>query len=329
MKESVEKGIIKLETASFLNIQEVADEYRLSVSELVNFHNQHCLASELLTLTLPKFVKFVYLPTKYYESRQAQLLKSNNLLLPQTNSKKIYGIQLKFSVSDLTIHYKVNVNRSINGIVEIIKQKTFVNDYEVEHQIEQLSEKAVNAMYPLQLLLNENGSVQQIVNHEEIKRRWDTEVHPELSRYYVGEVAENVIKIMNSHYNKLKDATVFFERNIFFNLFFLPVYRRYFGFNVKQAIHFYFAKINFMATYSVVLSLQKEFTQSNRIALRITGEESSSLFKKGNKKGKIDLLYKFHKESHEVFSITGSVSCFEVDDEHTVNIRFFELINAK
>lgn len=327
MKESLQKEITKLETKGFLDIQEVSDEYNLSASELVKFHNQHCLASEMLTLTLPKFVKFIYLPTKNYELRQAQLLKSNNLSLPQINSIKTYGIQLKFSSSNLTMHYRINVNRTIEGKVEVIKQKTFINNNEIVHQIEQLSEEAIKAMYPLQLLLNANGSVKHIINQEEIKRRWNEEVRPELSQYYVGEIAEDILKKIDCNYSKLKNAPVFFERNTFFHLFFLPVYKRYPNFNIVETLYFYFPKIDYRAAYSVISNLEKEFTQSNRIALRIAGEETSSIFKKGNKKGRIDLLYKFHKESYEIFSITGSVSYFDGDYEHVVDIKIFELMN--
>lgn len=327
MKENLQKGITKLETKGFLDIQELSDEYDLSASELVKFHNQHCHISEMLTLTLPKFVKFIYLPTKNYELRQAQLLKSNSLSLPQININKTYGIQLKFSASDLMIHYRVNVNRSANTTVEVIKQKTFVNNYEIENQIEQLSEKAIKAIYPLQLLLNADGSVKHIINQEEIKRRWNEEVRPELSQYYIGEIAEDILKKLDYNYSKLKNATVFFERNTFFRLFFLPIYKRYPNFNIAETLYFYFPKIDYKATYSVVFNLEKEFTQSNRIALRITGEETSTIFKNGYKKGKIDLLYKFHKESYDIFSITGGVSCFHGDYEHAIDIKIFELIN--
>lgn len=283
-KSIVTKLFVKLKTPKLLNLEEIGEEYDISVQEIIDFHNQHCALQDLLPVNMSKYVEYVYFPTKEYEKRQAQLLKSANLSFPQTISNKTYGIQLKFSGNNLKIHYRININRNIEGTIEVFKQKTFIDNYEIEHQIEQLAETAIKAMYPLQISLKADGSVKQIINQEEIKRRWKQEVLPELSRYYVGEVADNIIKKINQYYNNLNDATLFFERNIFFNLFFLPVYKNYPDFNLTKILHFYFPNIDFRATYSVVFSLEKEFTRSNRIALRITGEEAPSLFKKGSKK---------------------------------------------
>lgn len=325
----IKEKFTKLKIPKLLNLEEIGEEYAMSVQEIVDFHNKHCKLPDLLTVNIPKYVEYLYLPTEKCKIRQAQLLKSTRLSLPQTISNKTYGIQLKFPASDLKIHYRIDVNRSIEGTVRLFKQKTFINNYEVEHPIEQLAETAISAIFPLLLLLNGDGSVKHIINQEEIKRRWNDEALPELSKYYVGEVADHIIKKINQYYSNLNDATLFFERNIFFYLFFLPVYRHYPDFSLAETLYFYFTNIDFRATYSVVFSLEKQFTQSNRIALRITGEEVPGIFKKGNKKGKIDLLYKFHKESYEIFSITGKATCFYGDNECVAEIEIFDLINSR
>lgn len=328
MQNIIKKKYTKLFIPKLLDLGEIAGEYDIPIEELVNFHNAHCKLHELLTLTISKYVEYLYIPTEKYEERQNQLLKSEKLPLPQVSSNKTYGVQLKFPANNLKIHYRVNVIRTLENTIEVVKHKTFINNREIEHQIEQLSEKATKAMYPLQFLLDTHGSIKQIINQADIKKRWSQEELPALTKYYVGNIAEDMLKKIDDNYNKLSTSKELFERNTFFHLFFLPLYKTYPDFSLKENLRFYFPKIDFMANYSVIFNLERQFTQSNRIALVIEGEEVSNVFKKGNKKGRINLIYKFHKESYEIFSIIGKISCFNGDVENITEVQIFELFSS-
>ncbi|RYZ45516.1 MAG: hypothetical protein EOP49_25075 [Sphingobacteriales bacterium] len=89
-----------------------------------------------------------------------------------------------------------------------------------------MAEDCGNVLYPLQIKVNAEGRVVQIHNHEVIKQRW-TELKPKLAAYYVGDIAEGYIGRTE---NTILDATAFkqmIRNDIFMNLFFAPLYRRY------------------------------------------------------------------------------------------------------
>jgi hypothetical protein len=58
------------------------------------------------------------------------------------------------------------------------------------------------------------------------------------------------------------------------------------------------------------LSLREQRIYKRGQIAKITGSEEENLFNKNNPKGQIDLLYKLHKETKEIFSITGYCSTF-------------------
>ena len=104
MNDSVTKEYKKVKIEGILNLKEFSGEYEMTPEELIGFHNRHCSFQELLTLSLPKYVEYVYIPSDKFEIRDRKLLKSTTLDLPAVSSEKIYGVVIKFLPKDLQIH---------------------------------------------------------------------------------------------------------------------------------------------------------------------------------------------------------------------------------
>lgn len=134
-----EKKYIKVKTEGSFSLQDIAAEYDLTPVELVTFHNQHCTLHELLPLSLPKYVEYIYLPPQNFLERDQKLLKSINLSLPQQSSEKTYGVMLKFLPKDLNMHYIIKAKRT-SQFLEITKEKTFdpLFGFEIKYDAYQL-----------------------------------------------------------------------------------------------------------------------------------------------------------------------------------------------
>lgn len=323
MNESLQK-YIKLKTEGNFDLQAVADEFNLSAAELIAFHNQHCTLHELLPLSLPKYVEYIYLPLINFQERDEKLLKSTKLSLPQIASEKNYGVIINFLPKKLSIHYKIKVNRTAEFIA-IIKEKTFVNNQEIDQTIEQLFEKAEQVLYPLQILTNDNGSLSKILNRKEINERWKKEAEPQLRKYYQSETGEEIINKLDQAFSDVNKKRDLLNRSLFYKLFFLPIYQGYQNFVKDDYLSIYFAGISQEISYRIEYDLEKEFTRGDKIALNLSGREEENIFNKNRERGEIDLLYKLRKETHEIFSITGSVSAFENDVEYKTNFELYEL----
>jgi hypothetical protein len=320
---SSETKFAKVKIEGIFNLEIFSGEYGMTQEEVIGFHNKHCSFQELLTLSLPKYVEYVYIPADKFEARDRKLLKSTTLDLPDVFSEKIYGVVIKFLPKDLQIHYKIKIKRTPFHL-ELIKEKTYVNNQEIDQIIEQLFEKAEHVLYPLQISVKKNGRLDNIINHEQIADRWKTDCLPKLKDYYQSETTDQILKQLDQAYANLNLKKELFERNIFYKLFFLPIYQGYPQFLRKSFLQVYFSGLALEIGYETEFLLSKEYTRGNKIALKITGAEEENLFNKNRAKGEANLLYKLNKETGEIFSIIGYLSTFEKNTEYKIDFQLYE-----
>lgn len=323
MKDSVIHEYKKVKVEGILNLKEFSEEYEMTSEEFLNFHNRHCGFQELLTLSLPKYVEYVYVPFDKFETRNQKLLKSTTLDLPAVSSEKTYGVVIKFLPKNLQIHYRIKIKRTPFHL-ELTKEKTYVNNQEIDKVIEQLFEKAEQVLYPLQISVKKNGGLENIINHEEIAKRWKADCLPKMKDYYQSETTDQILTQMDKAYSNLNLKKEMFERNIFYKMFFLPVYGSYPQFSKKDFLQVYFSGLAQEIGYETELVLNKEYTKGGKIALKITGNEEENLFNKNRTKGEVDLLYKLNKETGEIFSINGYLSTFEKNTEYKIDFQLYE-----
>ncbi|WP_139420162.1 hypothetical protein [Chryseobacterium mulctrae] len=323
MKDSVINEYKKVKVEGILNLKEFSAEYEMTPEEFLNFHNKHCSFQELLTLSLPKYVEYVYIPADKFETRDQKLLKSTTLDLPVVSSEKTYGVVIKFLPKNLQIHYRIKIKRTPFHL-ELTKEKTYVNNQEIDKVIEQLFEKAEQILYPLQISVKKNGGLENIINHEEIAKRWKADCLPKMKDYYQSETTDQILTQMNKVYANINLKKEMLGRNLFYKLFFLPVYGSYPQFFKKDFLQVYFSGLTQEIGYGTELVLNKEYTTGNKIALKITGTEDENLFNKNRTKGEANLLYKLNKETGEIFSITGYLSTFEKNTEYKIDFQLYE-----
>lgn len=323
MKDSVINEYKKVKVEGILNLKEFSAEYEMTTEEFLNFHNKHCSFQELLTLSLPKYVEYVYIPADKFETRDQKLLKSTTLDLLVVSSEKTYGVVIKFLPKNLQIHYRIKIKRTPFHL-ELTKEKTYVNNQEIDKVIEQLFEKAEQILYPLKMSVKKDGGLENIINHEQIANRWKTDCLPKMKDYYQSEITDQILTQMDKAYSNLNLKKEMFERNIFYKFFFLPVYGSYPQFSKKDFLQVYFSGLSREIGYETELVLNREYTKGNKIALKITGNEEEDLFNKSRTKGEVNVLYKLNKETGEIFSITGYISTFEKNTEYKIDFQLYE-----
>lgn len=315
---------VKKKVQGFFDLQATAEYYNITSTDLVNFHNSFCSISELLPSSLPKHVDYIYLPRQKFYDRDVKELKTNVIDFPQGVSNTKYGVTIKFSTKNIQLHYVIDVKKN-QGFLEITKKKTYKNNQEIQQTIEQLFEKAEESLYPLHISTDKNGELKRILNANEISRRWINKSKPELTAYYQSEIANKIINQLNSIFDNIDNKRDLLKRNLFYKLFFLPVYRSYPQFSYKGLTSIYFAPLGRSVDYEVEFNLQKDFTRGDKIALQLSGTETEMPVNSKFKKGEIDILYKFDKITKEIFSITGTLSAFKDDTEHQISFELFDL----
>lgn len=181
-----------------------------------------------------------------------QQLLNTKLTLPSDKLITKYGVIINYSPQNVKIHFEVDILRDGN-VVEINKGKSYLNDKIPDLLVEQLVEKASNVLYPLQLSINEYGSFTKVLNKKDILIKWENEVQPELVSYYNGAIAEDIIDKMNHIFSNLDENKKSLYQNLFFQLYFSPIYRNYLEYKNKGIAKFIFLRL--MILFLIVLIL--------------------------------------------------------------------------
>lgn len=306
-----------------LHLEDFAKQYEIESKFLLDFHNKRCKVSEMLSLTISRYVEFIYFPLELYTDRQEKLLEYSTLKYPEIIKDKEYGILSYFHPQDLKIHYKIKLKKE-SLCVEIQKDTTYINDQETEKTVEKILEKAEQSLFPLMVSVNANGGINKVENSKDISVRWNDKILPKLNQYYQSETANNIFRKINNVLQDINNKKEFLYHQLFYKLYFLEVYRNYEHFSLKKELSIFFPTLKKEILYEVEFKLLEKYSDNNNIHLTITGQEKLGL-NENDERGKFNFLYSFHRETHEIFSIVGFASTYAEKVEQKIEFEMYEL----
>ena len=312
-------------------LEELANFFNLTKEQLKRYHNTYCPLDDLIGHDIPNHVTIIYVPPEDKELREKIFnpnsgnfirYKSKNTLENKKSYQKRYGIIQKTFHNDkekLKIHYETEIKKT-NTNIEIIRHPVYVNRQKPDLIVEQIADKVGNILYPLQLGLNENGSIKEIINFKEIDIRW-RKLKPDLEDYYKGETAEDIIKKIENQLksksrtlNKIKDS-------LFYLLYFIPIYE-VFDENKKYTFHQGIPFVNEQKNilFEITVSINEEISKTKKIFIKVEGKSIDNIFSNnleesvnsedsGDEKsnGYFDFTYKLNSQDNSIFAIFGEI----------------------
>ncbi|MDN3693005.1 hypothetical protein QWZ06_12290 [Chryseobacterium tructae] len=231
---------IRIEIKDITDLDSLSREYDISKEELIAFHNQHCALHEIIPGNLPKYLKYIYIPAEKKSKWKEKSLLISQITLPDTLEESTYGILITTLLPETKIQYLVDIQRKRELIVSVVRRKMYINDQEIELMVEKLMETASEALYPLQISLKKDGRTEEILNGNEIRKRWKEEYYPKIQEYYVGEAADEIIEKLNRFYEKMSGSTEALHYNLFYATYFIPLYTSYPDYQKEEILSFYF-----------------------------------------------------------------------------------------
>ncbi|WP_103863885.1 LysM domain-containing protein [Aquimarina sp. I32.4] len=364
----------------------IAKDNDVDVNELIQYHNKRSEIYEHIQDRLPSFLQEIVLPPKGYSLINGKEVWLNKEVPePDTLKKSFYGgLRLEFPENDLnygvlktiksgkkenTIKYKLSLrfypeNEALdhNFISIDLVSKIFINDEEPNLIADELAVACTEVLYPLVVKTDNNLNLLDIVNHQDIVKRWKKQKRKKLS-YYQGSVAEKYFHLFEQ---TLFTKDLFFEHlqnDWFFKAYFNKIYT---GYNDKLEVD---NKIEFPIlpnTKNIQYTVSKKgsiFIKDNRIKIEIDGKctdprnkielEKKAYFPTSIDrnhtpvKGKYRALYFLNSKDHRIQSIylscdldmsktkSGTITISELDNDsqiqhkrHPKSIKFQEENNT-
>lgn len=314
---------IRIEIENLIDLETLSQEFDIPKKELIAFHNRHCALNETLPDQLPKYIRYLYIPADKKRVWKNSHLLHSRIDFPDAPADLTYGVLIRDSSSEIQMHYLIDIQKGNGNRVSITKRKMYVNDQELDQMMEKLAETASEALYPLDFSLKKNGSPDTILNAKDIQKRWKEECLPKIKQYYVGTVADEFIGKLDRFYEIIDDDPAELYANIFYPVFFLPLYTFYPDYQKREPLNFYFSSIDESVSYDAQFSLQDTFTEDGKIVICIQGEEKNE-GEVGRKQGSLNLEYRLDKDTKYISSVEGALSTFYQNEEIRIYIEIYQ-----
>lgn len=228
--------IHKLKTGD--TIDRVAFELGITNLELTGFHNVYCKNEDCIGFKFPKHLKelLVYPHIRKFKKDKHPTVQftSGNILEYKPDNKKVnYGVMYAVWSGEKinTIKYHVSVvckEQTKKGFQFEIDRisKTFVNDLECNFIADELAEKISKVIYPVTVLVSNEGNYIHVTNFEKIQKRWKINKEKILDEYE-GEWVEKYLALSEQ---TLQNQSIFSQslaKDWFLNSYFGGIYASY------------------------------------------------------------------------------------------------------
>jgi len=328
-------------------LKELASFFKLTEEQLKRYHNTYCLLDDLIGYDIPAHVSIIYVPPddigvreKIFNPKGGNYInyKSKNTLDNKGSFNKRYGIIQKTFINGkekLKIHYETEIKKN-NNKIEIKRNFVYLNNQRPDLIVEQMADKIGNTMYPLELELNDDGSIKGINNQQAILDRW-LMLKPELEDYYKGKEAEQLfqkvgrnIRSRSKFLHKIKDS-------LFYVIYFFPLYET-FNEDKKYIFHIHLPleENSGKMPFEITLSLDEEISKTNKILVRAEGKSIDNRLydihisrnendNQHTTEGSFDFTYKLNSKDNSIFAIYGEMRLKSQKLDRKIAFECYEL----
>lgn len=248
-----------------------------------------------------------------------------------SKQKRVYGFCYESFQNNILkdqMHYEVEVNflednSAHTCIFEIDRKQVYINNKVPDTKIQQIAEKASQAIFPLRIKMKANGEIEEILTSDAIKKRWFS-TKEDLLKYYTGETVSKVVNKIEAVLlnDDLLKKSIY--QNWFFHLYFKPFYTDY---TEKLKFKYIWDSPVFghqSIKYGVVHTLKEYYDPEDKINInadgiaidertieeimegydfpkaQLAGEEAEPV------ESNMNVDYKLYQEDRSIFSVTGT-----------------------
>lgn len=302
----------------------ISQEFKMSWEELWSFHNSHCAVYELLPKLLPKYLEYIYIPTDKYEEWQEEQISKTEKIDVNEQQSITYGVLVLQPSSNTKIHYLIHLKKLSEHSISLSREQVFVNDAAPDLVLEKMMDLASTALYPLEISVDEHGAIDKIGNAQEIKSRWKKNTLPSIQQYYAGDVAANLVRKMDSFYEKIDTSPSLLEKEFFLQLFlFLKI-------NLQETsretadLSIYLPVVPRKITYQTIIGPRNRSASADQMLVEIRGHQKKD-YRSTSSVGNISLDISISRRTHAITAITGMLSAEENNQEKQIFVEIYEM----
>jgi hypothetical protein len=221
-------------------VKSIASFFNTTTQYLIRFHNIYTRGRECLTsLDIPENLEFLYVDPTFEEKVnnnkiRTKLGPAQKLLFEPDKKNKTYTVLYVFGEDEekTTLSFQVNtqfLGKYKDSFVYGVNRKPacFVNEEQASSFSDELALKTVQALYPLHIRVDVTGKWQEVMNLNDIRRKWKDYKAPLLD-YYEGEWIDAYLQEMEKTITSPTLLQLALEQDLFLNTFFSGIHINYY-----------------------------------------------------------------------------------------------------
>jgi ribosomal protein L6P/L9E len=266
----------------------VSEALGINWQNLRIYHNTHCIADEdVINADFPSHLKFLLLkPVKLQADGKPETAPLKKAVLSNGFSVPFQPISGKFGVvctvvngaNEHTLKYEMSLNwlsTDDNGysFYKIDRlSKIYIDDIEADSIANELAEKTSSILYPLIVVVDNEGEFVDVHNFQEIKERWENRL-PEILEAYQGEEVERYLALFAENLKSKETLNLSLSYDWFIRSFFNGIHTGYTSkLSFEGHAHFPFLAKNDDLKFSAEYKIDEYLDEDNLINIEIKGE---------------------------------------------------------
>jgi hypothetical protein len=258
---------------------------------LRSYHNRFCPSTkDLIEADFPRHLAYVILPPEKVELTDDEKEKSREkihqgddsftLSLNNAQINNSYSVVYTIENGDATTTIKQQFNvkwkaRSENNFYFFEVDRigpTYINDTITNTMVQEIAEKASVALYPLLVVVDEDGKWVYINNFSKIEERWE-EAKKQIRKYYKGNDVEKYFSIYDKNLEDSDTLYLSLSKDWFLNAFFNEIHVEYPpSLSIQKEIDFPFLAKSDNLTFRVNQKLDDHYDVDNFLVIDINGK---------------------------------------------------------
>lgn len=227
-------------------LQSVAKKLKVDSRELRRYHNMNCKIADLIEADFKAYLRFLILAEEKSEiasndiitkkAQKATFGNNNKLPFLARGISKDYSVKYNFENAgqvdkmEMAVRIKwIATDTNKYSLFEIKRSlNLFIDENEPDRMFDELGAKIVEVLYPLEIVVDDNGKWIDVYNYDEIVSRWESK-KTEIFEYYRKDsrVLEELIKFTEYTLTSSDKLFEMLGSDYFLRSFFNGIHTRY------------------------------------------------------------------------------------------------------
>ena len=249
--------------------------------EVIRFHNMFANDEEIISFEFTENLKVLYI-SPYISEKQIDKVPKVEFLYDKKLALKPFYQKLHYAVKSVVVSDNHTITIDCEKSVVFLEKISEYFLYEIDNKsnadpnvlltmMDELNFEVAKALYPLEILVNDNGNWIGIYNFRKIFMRWEVLKQNILDEFEGEEIDKRILFYDKVFQNEIQ-LTALLQNDIFLKVYFNGIFANHTHvFNFETLVNFPILSNVKNVEYKIVQQIEEYVNDANQIEIKLEG----------------------------------------------------------